>query len=304
MSSKTILCAALALLITAGTTTALASGAGPESKRLAKAKDLIAEEQWGEWQAERPEERWSRPRPPALGAVSPLRWKRSLSAEEFTYLRARTSRIPKVTLPSPGLFAEFWTPELSGAAYPTLEGFLTDVVGLLRQEVAELTRLGATYIQLDAPFVAVAQIIIYAGAIMVLFLFVVMLLNAPREDAAEWDRTHPLHHPNIGRFGALLAGPRNSWVFLTQVVPAVGGGTLYAENQTLYALIGRFLATGLTEKGRSISVIRKLLPLNSNLAIAQAAQRPKARFNGTAMAATRSVRRIAAIVSGSTTAMR
>jgi NADH-quinone oxidoreductase subunit J len=54
--------------------------------------------------------------------------------------------------------------------------------------------------------VAVAQIIIYAGAIMVLFLFVVMLLNGPREDAAEWDRTHPLHHPNIGRFGALLAG--------------------------------------------------------------------------------------------------
>ena len=48
---------------------------------------------------------------------------------------------------------------------------------------------------LDAPFVAVAQIIIYAGAIMVLFLFVVMLLNAPQEDAAEWDRTHPLRQP-------------------------------------------------------------------------------------------------------------
>jgi hypothetical protein len=62
--------------------------------------------------------------------------------------------------------------------------------------------------------------------------------------------------------------------------------------------------TGLTEKGRSISVIRKLLPLNSNLAIAQAAQRPKTRLSGTAMAATRSVRRIAATVSGSTTATR
>ncbi len=35
---------------------------------------------------------------------------------------------------------------------------------------------------LDAPFVAVIQIIVYAGAIMVLFLFVVMLLNAPHED--------------------------------------------------------------------------------------------------------------------------
>jgi len=66
--------------------------------------------------------------------------------------------------------------------------------------------LSALYIQLDAPFVAMAQIIVYAGAIMVLFLFVVMLLNAPQEDAAVWDRTHPLRRPGIGRFGALLAG--------------------------------------------------------------------------------------------------
>jgi NADH-quinone oxidoreductase subunit J len=72
--------------------------------------------------------------------------------------------------------------------------------------IVSFAGLSALYIQLDAPFVAVAQIIIYAGAIMVLFLFVVMLLNAPREDAAEWDQAHPLHHPNIGRFGALLAG--------------------------------------------------------------------------------------------------
>src|ERR1041384_6787943 len=58
--------------------------------------------------------------------------------------------------------------------------------------VASFGALSGLYILLDAPFVAIAQIIIYAGAIMVLFLFVVMLLNAPREDAAEWDRTHPL----------------------------------------------------------------------------------------------------------------
>ncbi len=66
--------------------------------------------------------------------------------------------------------------------------------------------LSGLYIQLDAPFVAMAQVIVYAGAIMVLFLFVVMLLNAPQEDAAEWDRTHPLRRPGVARFGALLAG--------------------------------------------------------------------------------------------------
>jgi NADH-quinone oxidoreductase subunit J len=42
--------------------------------------------------------------------------------------------------------------------------------------------LAGLYVLLDAPFVAVTQIIVYAGAIMVLFLFVVMLLNQHKED--------------------------------------------------------------------------------------------------------------------------
>jgi NADH-quinone oxidoreductase subunit J len=71
--------------------------------------------------------------------------------------------------------------------------------------IASFGALAGLYIQLEAPFVAVAQIIIYAGAIMVLFLFVVMLLNTPQEDAAEWDRAHPLRRPGIARFGAMLA---------------------------------------------------------------------------------------------------
>ncbi|MEW6322393.1 MAG: NADH-quinone oxidoreductase subunit J [Acidobacteriota bacterium] len=65
--------------------------------------------------------------------------------------------------------------------------------------------LSGLYVLLEAPFVAVVQIIIYAGAIMVLFLFVVMLLNVPREDAAEWDRTHPLYRSGPMRAGAVLA---------------------------------------------------------------------------------------------------
>src|SRR5688572_21848435 len=69
--------------------------------------------------------------------------------------------------------------------------------------IASFGALAGLYIQLDAPFVAVAQIIIYAGAIMVLFLFVVMLLNAPQEQT-EFDQTHPLRQPGIARFGALL----------------------------------------------------------------------------------------------------
>jgi NADH-quinone oxidoreductase subunit J len=51
--------------------------------------------------------------------------------------------------------------------------------------IASFGALSGLYVLLDAPFVAVTQIIVYAGAIMVLFLFVVMLLNAPHEDTDE-----------------------------------------------------------------------------------------------------------------------
>ena len=50
--------------------------------------------------------------------------------------------------------------------------------------IGSFVALAGLYIGLDSPFAAVTQIIVYAGAIMVLFLFVVMLLNAPREDMA------------------------------------------------------------------------------------------------------------------------
>ena len=71
--------------------------------------------------------------------------------------------------------------------------------------IVSFAALAGLYITLDAPFVAMAQMIIYAGAIMVLFLFVVMLLNAPQEDGAEWDRTHPLRRPGFARVGLVLA---------------------------------------------------------------------------------------------------
>jgi len=50
--------------------------------------------------------------------------------------------------------------------------------------IGSFVALAGLYVGLDSPFVAVTQIVVYAGAIMVLFLFVVMLLNAPREDVA------------------------------------------------------------------------------------------------------------------------
>lgn len=104
---------------------------------------------WGEWHDEQGVHRKARPR--RLGAVQRLRRHRYLSADEYSYLREKTGRIPKITLPSPGLWANFWSPKYSRDAYPTLDAFLSDIVGILRAEVTELVRLGVTYIQIDAP---------------------------------------------------------------------------------------------------------------------------------------------------------
>lgn len=60
--------------------------------------------------------------------------------------------------------------------------------------------LSALYVLLDAPFVGAVQVLVYAGAIMVVFLFVVMLLNLGRDDARL-----DLRAPGV-RAGATLVG--------------------------------------------------------------------------------------------------
>jgi 5-methyltetrahydropteroyltriglutamate--homocysteine methyltransferase len=104
---------------------------------------------WGEWHSDELGELVVE-RPP-IAVVGKLHRKRFLSAEEFAYARGRTNRVLKVTLPSPSLFANFWEPGRSREAYASPEEFLGDVAEILREEVDELVRLGATYIQLDAP---------------------------------------------------------------------------------------------------------------------------------------------------------
>lgn len=104
---------------------------------------------WGEWHDERGVHR--KPRPASLGVVKKLVRQRYLSADEFAYLKGKTTRTPKITLPSPGLWVNFWSPRRSRKVYPTLDAFLSDIVAILREEITELVRLGARYIQLDAP---------------------------------------------------------------------------------------------------------------------------------------------------------
>ena len=102
---------------------------------------------WGRWHGDPDHGDWERDRPEGLAVTGPLRRRRSLAAEEYVYLRGRTDRVAKVTLPSPGLFANFWSPEASAGAYPSLADFLGAVAGILRAEVEELAGYGATYVR-------------------------------------------------------------------------------------------------------------------------------------------------------------
>ena len=64
--------------------------------------------------------------------------------------------------------------------------------------VVTMFAVACLYLTLQAPFVAVIQVLVYAGAIMVLFLFVIMLLNLG--DARQIGRI------GAGRIAALVAG--------------------------------------------------------------------------------------------------
>jgi 5-methyltetrahydropteroyltriglutamate--homocysteine methyltransferase len=83
--------------------------------------------------------------------VNPLRWKRSMCGEEWTFLRSVRGGPAKVTMLSAQQAAAYYDPEKSKGAYPTRDAYLADIVDLSRREVDELVRLGCTYIQIDGP---------------------------------------------------------------------------------------------------------------------------------------------------------
>jgi len=60
--------------------------------------------------------------------------------------------------------------------------FQTHPINSALSLIVVMTSLAVLYLLLGAEFLAAAQVIVYAGAIMVLFTFVVMLLNAGREE--------------------------------------------------------------------------------------------------------------------------
>jgi NADH-quinone oxidoreductase subunit J len=94
--------------------------------------------------------------------------------------------------------------------------------------IAAFIGLAGLYILLDAPFAAVTQIIVYGGAIMVLFLFVVMLLNMPIEPLPAADPTMVPAKPFSRRLGvafAVMLIAELSWALARSSGAASGRGS-------------------------------------------------------------------------------
>ena len=96
--------------------------------------------------------------------------------------------------------------------------------------IAVMAALAGEYLLLGAEFVAAVQVIVYAGAIMVLFVFVIMLLNAGVEEETKGSRVAVL----FGVPGMLLGSLLVAWVLLRHSgTEAVAVGALPGPPSTI-----------------------------------------------------------------------
>jgi 5-methyltetrahydropteroyltriglutamate--homocysteine methyltransferase len=89
--------------------------------------------------------------PQPLAVVERVRLRESLAVNEYRFTRTVTEVPIKVTLPSPLTMLTRWVPDVSAAAYPDPFELFADCARILNRIVTDLTALGCTYIQFDAP---------------------------------------------------------------------------------------------------------------------------------------------------------
>ncbi|HWZ56225.1 MAG TPA: NADH-quinone oxidoreductase subunit J [Verrucomicrobiae bacterium] len=97
--------------------------------------------------------------------------------------------------------------------------------------IVVMVSLAILYLLQGAEFIAAVQIIVYAGAIMVLFIFVIMLLNAGEEE-----RT------NLSRLAKYVGVPLGG-VFLLEVAYWIGRATVHLPSGPSQAVSTRDLSS-------------------------------------------------------------
>jgi NADH-quinone oxidoreductase subunit J len=109
--------------------------------------------------------------------------------------------------------------------------------------IGSFLALAGLYVLLAAPFLAVIQIIVYAGAIMVLFLFVVMLLNAPKENAEQSDIIESGSARVLGALLAIVFVAELVWAVSRSGAMAAAGASAGRRQEWAVSEIGAILFT-------------------------------------------------------------
>ena len=100
--------------------------------------------------------------------------------------------------------------------------------------IVVMASLAAEYLLLGAEFVAAVQVIVYAGAIMVLFLITIMLLNAGKEERTKGSRVAVL----LGVPGVVIAGVLIAWTLIHRSeLEAVSIGALPGDPKEIARLL-------------------------------------------------------------------
>jgi NADH-quinone oxidoreductase subunit J len=93
--------------------------------------------------------------------------------------------------------------------------------------VLVMISLAVLYLLLGAEFMAAVQVIVYAGAIMVLFVFVIMLLNAGSEERTDWSKIAKYAGMPLGIFLLLELG---HWMYRSAIGKEIANGSLLTSS--------------------------------------------------------------------------
>ena len=137
---------------------------------------------------------------PAPAAVEPKEPPRpaTVTGKQVTARDVRANSLDAQGKPksSPSLAIAFWAfafLAVAGSIFViTRKNLIAAVMGM----VGTFFAIAGLYMMLYASFLAVIQLLVYAGAIMVLFVFVIMILNKPEDEP----------YAMTGRIGKALAG--------------------------------------------------------------------------------------------------
>ena len=115
-----------------------------------------------------------------------------------------------------------------------------------------MVSLAVLYLLLGAEFIAAVQVIVYAGAIMVLFVFVIMLLNAGVEERTDYSK--------LAKYAGLPLG-----IFLLLAPRRIGCGIPSSASKLPMASAARITSVSTASCPRSFfrSICSRLKPLPS-----------------------------------------